>query len=74
MFRPERLLVARPVADLEVEITREMPGSDRVVLSIIRDHEYEVEYSVHDSVKAARTRAFEVLQISIDWREPPQSE
>ncbi|MEQ1736214.1 MAG: hypothetical protein ABL886_07425, partial [Rhodoglobus sp.] len=55
MFRPERLLVARPTDGLEAEISREMPGSDRIVLSILRDQEHEVEYSVHDSVKAAKT-------------------
>lgn len=54
MFRLEGLLVARPSDDLDAEISREMPGSDRVVLSILRDQEHEVEYSVHDSVKAAR--------------------
>jgi hypothetical protein len=51
-----------------------MPGSEKIVLSILRDQHIEVEYSVHDSVKAARQRAYEVLRISIDWQVPPPTE
>lgn len=71
MYRPELLLVARPTDELDAELWREEPGSDRIVLSILRDQHHEVEYSVHDNVKAARARAYQVLRTPIDWRVPP---
>jgi len=71
MYRPETLLVAQCADDVAATITR-VHGSDMVELLIISGDQDFIESSVHQTVKSARARAFEVMDKSVQWKSPGQ--